>query len=153
MKAWNFPKTKTFDLEAFLNEANLMLRLYAREELDATTLERHVENMGERYKGRVFIQDKYLFPTLEKFEEFLRGLVPPDVVSSMSKHEKAHFDTAVHLGHNVMYGVWLSDYGGDMPSVYPFVEHTFNNVSGRDQKEIALAPHNPSDLDKSLEKI
>ena len=51
MKAWNFPKTKTFDLEAFLNEANLMLRLYARGELDATTLERHVEDMGERYKG------------------------------------------------------------------------------------------------------
>ena len=140
------PRTSAEDYLAFDRERKYFAQVASLEKRSYEEFLKGMKEIEERYKGRVFPEDTFLFDSYEAFERFAleNGL------ERKMGHEKDHGRKAEELGYTVTYGFsFYMDILGDS-YCKPFIRIKEMPIPAEHMKQIISAPERPSRTDNSL---
>lgn len=134
------PKTEQKDYFAFDREKKEFMKKATHEQMSLNEFKKGMTGIENKYQGRVFPEDTYLFGSFKEFEDFIKKSGFYNEMIESLEHERAHGEKAEELGYTVSYGCSFM-LTGDNPfprfllQASPITYKTFIKI-----KEIVVAP-------------
>ena len=153
-------RTKEKDFRAFELERYGLENQLTFKQITETEFDSQLSELKERYEGRIFPEDTYIFDSLGDYQEFLSQFSFQEEFLKGLKHESAHGQTAEDLGYKVEYGCSFFipnqriRVEGPILRTINFAIRPFIQVKGsvklEHAKMILEAPEDPSPRDKEM---